>query len=251
MELGLIFVGFSAIAIAMILAWVWRITETTTVYDYEKGLFYKNGVLIKTVDAGRYRYLKSRTHIERVDTRKLPFTISGQEILTKDHVSLRITTVGQFQITDIIKAVRDVASHQAELHTLAQLALRDQVSNLTLEEVLEKKAALDASLFATVAEKAKALGLTILALAVRDVMLPANLKKAFAGSLEAQKEAQRQLEVARGEQAVLRSLANSAKLYENNPTLLQARVIQALSNGNNSIIFGSDDRVVLKEKQKK
>jgi hypothetical protein len=86
-------------------------------------------------------------------------------------------------------------------------------------------------------------------LAVRDVMLPANLKKAYSGALEAQKEAQKNLEKARGEQAVLRSLANSSKLYEEHPSLLQARVIQALANGNNSIVFGADDKMSIAKKK--
>jgi regulator of protease activity HflC (stomatin/prohibitin superfamily) len=166
-------------------------------------------------------------------------------------VNVRVTLVGQFQIVDVQLAVREIASHQAELYTMTQLAVRDHVGNMTLEEILQRKPDLDAMLLKTVAERAKTLGLTILALAVRDVMLPANLKKAFSGALEAQKEAQRQLEVARGEQAVLRSLANSAKLYETNPTLMQARIIQALSTGNNSIVFGADEKITLKPKTQK
>ena len=121
------------------------------------------------------------------------------------------------------------------------------VKQRRLDQLLEKKSALDAKLFEKMLVAAEDLGVTMATLAIRDVMLPANLKRAFAGALEAQKDAQRQLEVARGEQAVLRSLANSAKLYESNPSLLQARVIQALSNGNNSIVFGADDKISLKK----
>jgi hypothetical protein len=36
-------------------------------------------------------------------------------------------------------------------------------------------------------------------------------------------------------------------MYESNPALLQARLIQALSSGNNSIVFTSDDRVLVKQ----
>lgn len=76
-------------------------------------------------------------------------------------------------------------------------------------------------------------------------MLPANLKKAFSGILEARKESQTQLEKARGEQAVLRNLANAAGLYETNPQLLQARIIQTLANGNNTIVFGAEEKPVV------
>ena len=42
---------------------------------------------------------------------------------------------------------------------------------------------------------------------------------------------------ARGEQAVLRNLANSSAMYDRNPMLLQARLIQTLSTGANTIVF--------------
>jgi regulator of protease activity HflC (stomatin/prohibitin superfamily) len=247
-------IGFGSLAIlsvAVFTLWVWRNFSTTVIYDYENGLLYKNGAFVKLLGAGVYRLNTRRSKIETVDMRKQPLTLSGQDILTKDHVNVRVTLVGQFQIFDVQLAVRAIASHQAELYTMAQLAVRDHVGSMALEEILQRKSDLDAMLLKTVAEGAKTLGLTILALAVRDVMLPANLKKAFSGALEAQKEAQRQLEVARGEQAVLRSLANSARLYENNPMLMQARIIQALSTGNNSIVFGADEKITLKPKAQK
>ena len=80
-------------------------------------------------------------------------------------------------------------------------------------------------------------------------MLPTNIKKAFSGILEEQKEAQRQLEKARGEQAVLRKLANVSGLYDVNPMLPQARLIQALSAGNNSVVFNADHKILSKEKR--
>jgi len=42
-------------------------------------------------------------------------------------------------------------------------------------------------------------------------------------------QAQAQLEKARGESAALRNLANSARLFDNNPNLMQLRIIGAIS----------------------
>lgn len=48
-----------------------------------------------------------------------------------------------------------------------------------------------------------------------------------------------------GEAATLRSLANSAKLLENNPTLLQLRILQAIgeSTGNTILLNTSNDGI--------
>src|SRR5262249_43113053 len=126
-----------------------------------------------------------------------------------------------------------------------QIILRGLVAAHTLEELLENRKAFDESLLVEAAKTATELGLTVTHCAVRDIMLPAGLKRAMAGIMEAKKDAQAQMEKARGEQAVLRSLANLASLYETHPSLAQARVIQALSSGNHTIVFGADSRAAV------
>ena len=229
--------------------WV-RLFDFLTIYEFQKGILYKNGSFVKILDAGKHYYHKSNSMIHVLDIRKNLINLPGQEVLTKDNVSIKITLVGFYEITDPIKAVHQSENYVTEFYNLSQIVLRNLVGAVSIDELLEKKGEIDAQLLAGVSEKAKDLGLTVSTLSVKDIMLPANLKKAFSGILEARKEAQRQLEKARGEQAVLRSLANSSSMYESNPMLLQARLVQALSTGNNNIVFNVDDKITLKEKPK-
>jgi regulator of protease activity HflC (stomatin/prohibitin superfamily) len=228
--------------------WLWKNLTSTTVFEYQKGLLFKDGKLSRELDAGHYRYLSKRSTIEVFDLRRRALDLIGQEILTKDNVSIRLSVVGQIQVTEPMKVLQQSESYMAEVYALTQLALRDAVSTMTLDELLVNRTALDQLIQSNVTERANDMGLSITNLAVRDIMLPPNLKKAYAGVLEAQKNAQVNLEKARGEQAVLRSLANSSKLYAENPSLLQARVIQALSTGKNTIVFGADDQISIGKK---
>ncbi len=228
---------------------LWRKLSVVTVYEYQKGLFYKNGKLDRIVDAGTYRFLETINKIEVVDTRKRELLISGQEILTRDNIGVRVSVVGSVQIVDPTKAIHQSENYLGDIYKFGQLAMRDAVGAVTLDELLDNKTQFDAQIQQKVALAAAELGAVVSGLAVRDIMLPANLKKAYSGVLEAQKEAQKNLEKARGEQAVLRSLANSAKMYDEMPALLQARVIQALGTGNNSIVFGADDKVNIAKKK--
>jgi len=221
-----------------------RMVAKAVVYDFQKGLLYKQGTFVKILSAGRYRYLKSRTDIQVVDTRRTMLALPGQEILTKDNISLKMSLCGFYEVVDPLKARHGSQNYITELYSLAQIALREAVAHYTIDELLEKKNEMDEQLLARIKDKAGPLGVSVSALAVRDIMLPANLKKAFSGILEAKKEAQTQLEKARGEQAVLRNLANAAGLYDTNPQLLQARIIQTLANGNNTIVFGADKPVI-------
>jgi len=76
---------------------------------------------------------------------------------------------------------------------------------------------------------------------VKDVMFPAELKRAFAEVIKSKQEGQAALERARGESAALRNLANAAKLLEGNPALMNLRLMQSLSaaqTAGNTLVFG-------------
>ncbi|MDC7682966.1 slipin family protein [Asticcacaulis sp. BYS171W] len=225
--------------------------QRMTIYAYQCGLLYEKGVFVKRLEAGIHTWHPRTQFIEIVDTRKRLIVLPGQDILTRDNVNIRLTLAGFYQISDAYTATTAHESFHASLHNLAQIELRRAVADLTLEDLLAQKGELDERLTTVLAPHGTALGLTLSDFAVRDVLLPPHLKRAFAGVLEAQKDAQRQIEQARGEQAVLRSLANSARLYSDNPMLLQARLIQALSKGGNTIAYSAEQGLALTPKKKK
>jgi regulator of protease activity HflC (stomatin/prohibitin superfamily) len=219
---------------------VWRASTVVTVHDYETALVYRNGVLSGTAAAGRHRLFGERTRLDVHDTRPTMMTVGGQEITTSDHIPIRLSLVGQVHPVDVVKAYHDTRDSHGDLYLALQLAVRDDVSRRPVDEVLLARDAIAAAVLAAVQPRAAAMGLELNDLAVRDIMLPADLKRAMAGVVQAQKETQRALEKARGEQAVLRNLANTGRLFEGNPGLLQARLIQALETGGNTLVFGGD-----------
>jgi regulator of protease activity HflC (stomatin/prohibitin superfamily) len=91
--------------------------------------------------------------------------------------------------------------------------------------------------------EAERIGINVQAVEVKDVMFPGDLKKVFAEVLKAQKEGQAALERARGETAALRNLANAARMLENNPALMNLRLLQSIAaatgNGSgNTLVMG-------------
>jgi regulator of protease activity HflC (stomatin/prohibitin superfamily) len=237
-----------AIAVAVALFAYFKLTTVKTVFDFEKAIRYDKGVLAGMIGTGTYRYLSSRTHIAKYDMRPQYLSVAGQEMPTKDQVSVRLTLVGRYRITDLLRAVHATANFQQEMHTAIQLALREVVGNLSTDELLQSRGVADSDILGRVKPKLADIGIEVAELAIRDIVLPANLKKAMAGVLEAQKEAQKNLEKARGEQAVLRNLANAAKLFDGNPSLLQARLIQTLAQGGNTVVFGNEGIQITKRK---
>jgi regulator of protease activity HflC (stomatin/prohibitin superfamily) len=242
-------VVFSLFLLAVVVAFYftriwWKKFYSVTVYDYQTGLRYKNGRLEGTIGAGRYSVYEPTSSISVVDMRPTMLTLSGQDIMTKDKVNLKVSLTLTFQIADAILATHTNGSAHSVLYDNAQIALRDAVATRSFEDVLEKRSEIDAEILARVTQEAKIIGFNLTKLAIRDVILPPNLKRAFAGVLEAQKEAQRKVEEARGEHAVLRNLANASALFQHNPMLYQTRLLQALSSGNNSVVLNVDSASV-------
>ncbi len=237
MEVFLILVAACAL---ITIVFVLKGSAVTTIFDYENGLKYTNGALQGIVGTGRYRLMGSRSSIFKHDMRAQPLLITGQEMPTKDNVGVRLSLAGHFQITDLKKACHERANYTHDLHIAVQLALRDVVADMTLDELLAGRKSLDSEVLQRASEKIQAMGVDIKDLAVRDIILPASLKKSLSGVIEAQKDTLRNLEKVRGEHAVLRSLANAANLYRDNPALLNARLIQTLEHGGNTIVFGAE-----------
>lgn len=222
----------SILVLMLILILVWeKLFEHVTVYEYETGFKYYNGKHIETLKSGRYHLRRGHSEVRKLDLRPQFLTLPGQEILTADRIQLKISLVLQFEIQDPLKALHGVDNYQNALYLRLQLLLRESVQSYTLESLLADQAGLLAQLQAKGQPALAELGLNLKTLSVKDIMLPGDLKRAYTQVLKVQKEAQAALEKARGEQASLRSLANAARMFDKNPSLLQLRLIQTLENG--------------------
>lgn len=176
---------------------------------------------------GFWSWLKS-VRVETLDLRLQALEVSGQEILTKDKVSLRINLSAGFRIVDPVKARTELEDWSAFLYRELQFGLRQAVGTRTLEELLGDKEALDRGLLEQVRAKAAPFGLEVREVGVKDVILPGEMKAILNQVVEAEKAAQANVIKRREETAATRSLLNTAKLMEENPLLLRLKELETL-----------------------
>ena len=100
-------------------------------------------------------------------------------------------------------------------------------------------------------DRAAAFGIDVVSIGIRDVILPGDMKDMMNKVIEAQKAADANLIMRREETAAMRSQANTAKLLDNNPTLMRLRELDVLEkiagNSKLSVVLGEKglaDRVV-------
>jgi regulator of protease activity HflC (stomatin/prohibitin superfamily) len=205
------------------------IAGVVEVPDTAVGLLIVDGELRELLKPGAAAYWKygRNVKVELAELRLQAMEVAGQEILTRDKVSLRLNLTALWQVTDAVKA-RSVVSNAADyVYKELQLALREAVGTRTLDELLTDKGAIDREVAASAA-RLEASGLAVRSVGVKDVILPGEMKTILNQVVEAEKLAQANLIRRREETAATRSLLNTARLMEENPTLLRLKELETL-----------------------
>ena len=198
--------------------------------DNQVGLLSINGKLeriLKTGSYGFWKYNRSIT-VKLIDGRLQNLDVSGQEILTKDRVSLRINLSGSYQVVDPEKAATSVSDYKDFLYKELQLELREAVGTKSLDELLIDKDSISEVIANKIRSKMTEYGLKVVSVGVKDIILPGEMKQILNQVVEAQKQAEANLIKRREETAATRSLHNTAKVMENNPTLMRLKELEAL-----------------------
>lgn len=205
------------------------LTDVVEVWEYERGLLYEGGRFVRTLEPGRYRTWRwQHRTIEKVTTREVSQTVSGQEILTTDKVPVRVTLIAQYAVTDPALATHAVESYVERLYQDLQLTLREIVSTRSVDELLSEREALSDQLFEAVVAGAEAYGVTISRVGVKDVILPGSVQRVFLQEVEADRAGRAALVAARHETAAARAKANTARLMRENPAILRLQELEAL-----------------------
>jgi regulator of protease activity HflC (stomatin/prohibitin superfamily) len=199
-----------------------------SVYEWQTGLLYRSGKFERLVGPGRH-WLFFNRNLYTVPNTPQTLSVGAQEVLTADRLQVKLAGHGIYVITDPRKLFEDTGGEiTSGLLTDLQLALREIASSRPLEKLIDERRLLDAELLALVASKSEPRGVKIQSAAVRDIILGAETRRLYAEFERARLEGLAALERARGEQAALRSLANSARLLKGNPELMNLRLLHAL-----------------------
>ncbi len=213
--------------------------KTIIVMEHQEALLFHEGKLVEVLKPGKHIRWGKHWQATPYDMRIQAVSLNGQELMCADGISVRASARAEFRITDVATFFRCFSEPYSLLYAQLQEVLREVFGPLTVEDLMANRASLDAPMLEKMVGRTKSAGIEITSVAVRDLNISGEIKRAYGQMLVAQKEAQAALERARGETAALRSLANAAKMMEANPNLLQLRWIHAVSQAKGSTIVVS------------
>ena len=209
---------------------------------YEKGLKFRDGRFVGVLDPGRHRVrtLFARERIEKIDMRLRTMILQGQEVMTLDKVTIRLSALIQLKVKDPAAAVLKVDNYAAQLYGAVQLALRDYIGSVEFDTLLQEKGRIGAQVLDAVRLDAAGYGIDLVDVGIRDLVLPGEMKAILNKVMEARKQAEASMIARREEVAATRSLANTAQLLEKNPVLMRLKELEALekvvANGGSVVV---------------
>lgn len=209
-----------------------------------EGLYFFNGRFVEKLEPGKYAFWKGagKVKIYHKDLKEQLLEVPGQDIMTSDNVTLRVTAIISYRIVDSLKTVLNIEDISTSIYRESQLAMRSVIGTKNLDNLLKEKDVVSEELNRIVAGILSKYGIEVIRLGIRDIILPGDMKEILNKVMEAKKKAEATLICKREETAAMRSQANTAKMLENNPTLIKLKELEileaAVKNGKFNFVLG-------------
>lgn len=206
-----------------------------TVMPHERVVHYRHGAFVDVLEPGRHRLFGPGHTCLSVDTRVQLFDVRPQEVPTSDGISVKVSAAAQLRVVDPVAHLSYAADPRAFLYDAVKTWLRDVVRVHTLDQVVAG-IAVD-GVPASIVAATTATGCEIDEFGIRDVVVPHEIRRAAEELVTAQRQGQVALERARSEVAVMRALANSAKILEDHPALASIRLAETAASHGGTVII--------------
>ncbi len=206
-----------------------------TIFQHEKALLFQKGVIDRELPPGTYRLRRHQNYL-RFDMRSQTEAIGSQEASTSDGATIRLSLYATYRIADIHKVFQSIAidprlegaamaSIRVAIHLPIQVAIRNWLSSLTLQQAMEKRKELEGEVFAVAKPGFSDIGIELVGVRLLDFNVAGTLRSAQADILKAELEGQAAIQRARNEASTMRSLINTARLTREHPGLLELRIL--------------------------
>jgi regulator of protease activity HflC (stomatin/prohibitin superfamily) len=210
--------------------------------EYERGVVFRLGRL-RPIDygPGLFLLIPIVDRMVRVSLRTVVHDVPPQDVISKDNVSLKVNAVVYFRVMNPRSAIVEVENYQYATSQLAQTTLRSVLGQVELDELLSGREKINHQLQSILDQQTDPWGIKISSVEVKHVDLPPEMQRAMAKQAEAEREKRAKIIHAHGEQLAAESLALAAKELSKEPSSLQLRYLQTLTEiaaeKNSTLVF--------------
>src|ERR1700722_18585539 len=221
---------------------IWFYNSLYIIKEWERGVVLRLGRLLPTAKgAGVNLVFWPIETLTRISMRIETLDVPPQDIITRDNVSVKVNAVCYFRVVDANLAVSQVQNFTYATSQLAQTTIRSVVGQFELDEILSQRDKVNAKLQIILDTQTEPWGIKVTNVEVKQVDIPEQMQRAIAKQAAAERERRPKVIPADGEFEASQKLADAAKVLETQPTAIQLRYLQTLTEigveKNTTIVF--------------
>jgi regulator of protease activity HflC (stomatin/prohibitin superfamily) len=228
--------------VGFVILGIYLLSSIKILREYERGVIFRLGRLLGAAKGpGVILVFWPIDTIVRISLRQEAFEVPPQDVITRDNVTLKVNAVIFLRVIDPRHAVVEVTNYQYQTSQFAQTTLRSVLGEVELDELLAHREKLNARIQSILDTHTAPWGVKVVNVEVKQVDLPESMLRAMAKQAEAEREKRSKIIHAEGEFAAAQRLADAAHIIATEPTTLQLRYLQTLTEigveKNTTIVF--------------
>jgi regulator of protease activity HflC (stomatin/prohibitin superfamily) len=197
--------------------------------EYERAVIFRLGRIRDVKGPGLIIIIPVIDKIVKVDMRTITMDVPPQDVITKDNVSIKVSAVVYFRVTEANAALVNVENYLYATSQLAQTTLRSVCGQMELDEILSEREKINMHLQGILDRSTEPWGIKVSLVEVKHIDLPEEMKRAMAKQAEAERERRAKVINAEGEFQAAQKLIDAAALMQTQPMSLQLRYLQTLN----------------------
>lgn len=209
--------------------------------QYERGVMLTMGRYTGTSDPGWRIVVPVFQRMIKIDMRVAVIDVPDQDAITRDNISVNVNAVVYYKVKDARAAVIEIEDFRFAISQLAQTTMRDIVGEMELDELLANRDAVSKKIKELVDVASDPWGISVVAVELKHVELPADLKRTIGKQAEAERERRAVIIKAEGEVAAAENMSKAAQILGGQPGALHLRTLQSLndlsSDQSNTVVF--------------
>ncbi len=196
--------------------------------EYERAVVFRLGRVIGAKGPGLIIVIPIIDRIVRVSLRTVTLDVPTQDVITKDNVSVQVDAVVYYRVVDPVKAIVEVEDYNYATSQIAQTTLRSVCGEAELDELLSQREKINMKLQEIIDRQTDPWGIKVIAVELKKIDLPEELRKALARQAEAERERRAKIISAEAEYQAAMKLLEAAKILSQEPIAIQLRYLEAL-----------------------
>jgi regulator of protease activity HflC (stomatin/prohibitin superfamily) len=217
-----------SLVVLLVLVIIFLAVSIRIVPEYQRAVIFRLGRVIGAKGPGLFILIPIIDRMVKMDLRTVTLDVPTQDIITKDNVSVSVDAVVYFRVVDPVRAVVEVENYYYATSQIAQTTLRSVCGAVELDELLAEREKLNIQLQEIIDRQTDPWGVKVVAVELKKIDLPEELRRAMARQAEAERERRAKIITAEAEYQAAQRLADAAKILASEPLALQIRYLETI-----------------------